>query len=110
MPKKSFREDPATLAYISNAAEPDQEETEEPKKPARGTKPLVRRTDGGSASQAGLPADYTRTTFIISVQNKQNIEDLAYTNRESIKDTLEGILNGYFEEYGKSHKLLHKKR
>lgn len=111
--KKSFKADVATAAFISAPQEAAEPKAKTERKPAgRKAKPCVlHKTDGASWSQSGLTADYTRASFIISVKNKQAIEDLAYTNRESIKETLDTIITAYFKTYEKSgNEIIHKKR
>lgn len=112
MAKKSFKTDLATEAFISKPQEPDLNEPKKPKQAGRKIKATVlHKTDGASWSQSGLTKDYTRASFIISVKNKQAIEDLAYTNRESIKDTLDEIITAYFADYEKAgREIIHKKR
>jgi hypothetical protein len=105
MPKKKSFTDP-TLSYLSEPEE--KEEAEKVQKIAPRKSKALRRIDGASATQAGLTPDYTRASMVISVKNKQAIDDIAYTNRDSIKDTLESLLGPAVDKYLASHKVLHK--
>ncbi len=108
MPKKSFiyEEDDPAASFIST-------DTQEAPKRGKGrarNNDLIRIIDGGSSSQNGLTAEWTRASFIMRLENKHDLEDIAYTNRETITKTLDDALTAYFSEYKKSHKLVHKKR
>jgi hypothetical protein len=49
-------------------------------------------------SKAGLPAGYTRATFIIPEELNEKIKAIAYWDRISIKDVIEDILLQYFKD------------
>lgn len=59
-----------------------------------------------NAAQRGLPRDYTRKTFIINVELLEKLEDYAYTERLSIKDALNDLL----EESLKDKEIIKKKK
>lgn len=52
----------------------------------------------GVSAQEGLTAEYTRTTFIINVALLEWVKDYAYTERISLKDAFNGILQKAREE------------
>lgn len=47
----------------------------------------------GNGAQAGLTADYSRYTMIITVDLLDRIKNIAYTERRNIKDVMEELLN-----------------
>lgn len=79
-------------------------------KKARGGRPrnenIVRE---GGASQ-GLEPDYMRATFIIKKESLQLIKDYAYTERMSIKDALQEMVDYFFDNAYDPNELLHKER
>ena len=46
----------------------------------------------GNSVQEGLTEDYTRATFILKVETLNKLKDYAYTERLSIKDAINNIL------------------
>jgi hypothetical protein len=77
------------------------------KKPAgRPTNPDIIRTPG---TQEGLTADYSRATFILKVSTLANLKDYAYTERLSMKEAINGIIDKYIADYKKKNTLLHKR-
>ena len=57
--------------------------------------------------QKGLTSEWTRASFIIRVEQHEKIKDYAYTERLSIKETMEIILNEFFAD---KHNLLHRRK
>lgn len=49
--------------------------------------------------QAGLTEDYTRATFILSVETLENVKNYAYTERLSMKDAVEKLLKQSIDAY-----------
>lgn len=56
---------------------------------------LIRET----GSQKGLPAELTRQTLIVSVDQIETLKNYAYTQRMKVKD----VVSEAFEEYIKKH-------
>lgn len=56
---------------------------------------LVRET----GSQKGLPAELTRQTFIVSVEQMETLKDYAYTERKRLKE----VVAEAFQEYIDNH-------
>lgn len=47
--------------------------------------------------QDGLPAEWTRASFIMRVETLERLKDMAYTDRIKIKDALDQILTEYLD-------------
>jgi len=47
--------------------------------------------------QDGLPAEWTRASFIMKVETLERLKDMAYTDRIKIKDALDMILTEYLD-------------
>lgn len=56
--------------------------------------------------QAGLTEDYTRATFILSVETLEAVKNYAYTERLSMKDAVEKLLKQSLEAYEKNGGVL----
>lgn len=52
--------------------------------------------------QAGLTEDFTRATFILSVDLLEEVKDYAYTERLSMKDAINKLLSQSLEDYKKN--------
>lgn len=81
--------------------EPTVEETKAateatPKKKGRPLKDEIVRDN---SKQEGLTAEYTRASFILSVENVDFIKDYAYTKRITIKDALDEIIGNFKANY-----------
>ena len=48
-------------------------------------------------AQDGLPAEWTRASFIMRVETLERLKDMAYTDRIKIKDALDMILTEYLD-------------
>ena len=79
-------------------------EDKEKKQSGRPKNPNIVRDN---TAQKGLTSEWTRASFIVSVQNLEKIKDYAYTERLSIKETIETILNEFFAD---KHNLLHRRK
>lgn len=51
-----------------------------------------------TTSQKGLPLGWIRATFIVRQRYLESLKDVAYWERESIKDVLDSILESYFKD------------
>lgn len=61
-------------------------------------------------AQAGLTADYTRATFIVSVELLEDVRNYAYTERLSMKDAVNKLLSDSLSAYKENGgKLLNRK-
>lgn len=49
--------------------------------------------------QAGLTENYTRATFILSVETLEDVKNYAYTERLSMKDAVEKLLKQSIDDY-----------
>lgn len=78
---------------------------EEPKPEKKYGRPqndsLVR---GGS--QDGLPEDTTRATFILKISSVEALNNYAYTERITLKEAINSIIEEYIDNYKKDHTLL----
>ena len=79
-------------------------EDKEKKQSGRPKNPNIVRDN---TAQKGLTSEWTRASFIVSVKNLEKIKDYAYTERLSIKETIETILNEFFAD---KHNLLHRRK
>lgn len=92
MAKKNFLE--------SNPLFTDTAAAEEPTTETRG-KGRPRKNDlvRDNSAQEGLTEDYTRATFILRVDQLNELKDYAYTHRITIKEALETVIAKYMEDY-----------
>lgn len=74
-----------------------------PTKKGRPRKDLVRE----NGVQNGLPADWTRATFLIRCDQLQKLKDYAYTERITLKEALENALDEFLGDINDDD-LLHK--
>lgn len=58
----------------------------------------------------GLPADWTRATFIIQIDQLEMLKDYAYTERITLKEALDQALDRFFEDVDMEKLLPHKQR
>lgn len=63
------------------------------------TKDLIRKSEGGTAAQDGLPAEYTRFTTIGRVDLIHKLKSYAYTKRLPLRRAFDEIMQKFFEEY-----------
>ena len=66
-----------------------------PTETTRGRKKIPPRV---SSVQAGLPDDWTRATFIVRIAYLEKLKDFAYTERISIKETLDVALERFLSD------------
>lgn len=88
------------VGHLNESVQVSKKANKTPGRPKR--KDLVR----DNAAQKGLPTDYTRKTVIINIELLKKLEDYAYTERLSLKDALEELL----EDSLKDKVLIKKKR
>lgn len=84
--------------YISDK-KIDKDPEEEKKGPGR---PKTINREYTKSSQEGLQENWTRATFIVREDLLEKLKDLAYTNRTTIKEEI----NGALEEYLRAEPLL----
>ena len=60
-----------------------------------------------NTAQKGLTKEWTRSTFILRVEQLEKLKDYAYTERLTIKEALENILDEFFAD---KHNLLHRRK
>lgn len=60
---------------------------------------IIRNENGGQSKQEGLTAAYTRFSVIAKVKNVNMLKDYAFTKRVTIRDSLDYILEDFFERY-----------
>ena len=92
--KEKFKVDGSAL--FSNLNQADDVQSEESKKIGRPKNNNLIRESG---SQKGLPAELTRQTLIVSVDQIETLKNYAYTQRMKVKD----VVSEAFEEYIKKH-------
>ena len=51
-----------------------------------------------TTSQKGLPLGWSRATFIVRQSYLEDLKNMAYWERETIKDVLDSILQAYFKD------------
>ncbi len=68
---------------------------EEPKGVGR---PQTIRRDYDKSSQEGLPEEWTRATFILREDLLKKLKDYAYTERKTIKDTVNEMVEEYLKD------------
>lgn len=61
-------------------------------------------------AQAGLTAEYTRATFIMSVSILEELRDYAYTERLSMKDAIDKLLADGLKAYKDNGGVLLKRK
>lgn len=72
----------------------DKDQEEETRGPGR---PKTIDREYTKSSQEGLQENWTRATFIVREDLLEKLKDLAYTNRTTIKDEINGALAEYLE-------------
>lgn len=75
-----------------------QKEQEEPKKEVKVGRPKTIKRKYEKSSQEGLPEEWTRATFIIREDLLEKLKDYAWTERKTLKDTVNLILEEYLED------------
>lgn len=63
------------------------------------TKDLIRKSEGGTAAQDGLPAEYTRFTTIGRVDLIHKLKSYAYTKRIPLRQAFDEVMKQFFAEY-----------
>lgn len=63
------------------------------------TKDLIRKSEGGTAAQDGLPAEYTRFTTIGRVDLIRKLKNYAYTKRIPLRRAFDEVMERFFAEY-----------
>lgn len=61
-----------------------------------------------NAAQDGLPADWTRATFIVKTDKLEILKDYAYTERITLKEALDQALDRFFEDVDTEKLLPHR--
>lgn len=80
----------------------NQEAPAEEKKVGRPRKDTIVR---GNSVQENLPEEWTRATFIVKVDLLEKLKDYAYTDRKSLKDVINEMLEDYLAD---KNNLLHR--
>ena len=74
----------------------------EPDKPKEESKPMGRprtiKRDYDKSSQEGLPEQWTRATFIVREDLLKNLKDYAYTERKTIKEVVNEMIEDYLKD------------
>jgi hypothetical protein len=85
------------LAWINQ--EPEQAEPVKPEKELRQKqgRPRTIYREYEKTSQEGLPDNYTRATFIVREDLLKMLKDYAYTERETLKDTVNKMIAQFLE-------------
>lgn len=60
---------------------------------------VVRNDDGGNSAQEGLNPANTRFSCICKVENVKKVKDYAYTNRITIMQAMNEIIETFFDDY-----------
>ena len=92
---KKMGSDP--LAWITQ--EPEQAEPVKPKKGLRKKqgRPRTIYREYEKSSQEGLQDNFTRATFIVREDLLKKLKDYAYTERETLKDTVNEMIAQYLD-------------
>lgn len=92
--KKKMGSDP--LAWINKEAEQKEEQPlERPRNNMGRPRTIYREYE--KSSQEGLPDQWTRATFIVREDLLKKLKDCAYTERRSLKDMVNEMLDQYLE-------------
>lgn len=70
---------------------------EEEEKPKVG-RPQTLKREYTKSSQEGLPEQWTRATFIVREDLLKKLKDYAYTERKTIKDVINEIVEDYLKD------------
>ena len=89
---------PEAVGTLSEQAEREPTEKKRKKGPARKAD-VVRNEDGGNSAQEGLNPANTRFSCICKVDNVKRVKDYAYTNRITIKQAMDEIIESFFDKY-----------
>lgn len=84
------------------AQDPAPEERERKKKKKGGAARIpnrIRNENGGNSTQEGLAPENTRFSCICKVENVKRVKDYAYTNRITIMQAMNEIIESFFEDY-----------
>lgn len=99
--KEKFKIDGSAL--FSNINQSDDTQTEISQKIGRPKKDSLIRESG---AQKGLPANLTRQTLIVNVDQIETIKNYAYTQRMKVKDVVAAALSEYIDKHVDPDKLL----
>lgn len=72
--------------------------------------PKPRKTREGKRPSADLTERWTRATFVIREQYNDDLRDLAWYKRVTIKELLDEALNAYLQKYEVELKAAHRER
>ena len=86
------------LPHWPRAKEPARQPRRRKTGPARKAD-VVRNEDGGNSAQEGLNPANTRFSCICKVDNVKKVKDYAYTNRITIKQAMDEIIESFFDKY-----------
>ena len=89
---------PAAVGSLSGQEEREPTERKRKKGPARKAD-VVRNDDGGNSAQEGLNPANTRFSCICKVENVKKVKDYAYTNRITIMQAMNEIIEAFFDDY-----------
>ena len=96
--KYNLENNPLFSQSIQPVADPEPQEAEQEAGPRKRGRPMKADIVRGVSIQEGLTADYTRATFIIRVDLLNRLKDYVYTERISMKDALNRILEDALNE------------
>lgn len=91
--KEKFNIDGSALFGSMSQAEVREAVTKKPGRPKNDA--LVRET----GAQKGLPAEFTRQTLIVSVDQIETLKNYAYTERKKLKDVVAQAFKEYIENH-----------
>lgn len=97
MASKSKNFDLGKTALIKTAAELEETRKGQPGRPKNDK--IIRNEEGGNSSQEGLPPEYTRFSAIVKVDNINALRDYAYTNRISIREAIDEMIEAFIDAY-----------
>ena len=98
MAKKYNLENNPLFSQSIQPADPDPKEAEPEAGPRKRGRPMKADIVHGVSTQEGLTAEYTRATFIIRVDLLNRLKDYVYTERISMKDAMNKILEDALNE------------
>ena len=70
---------------------------------------IVRNESGGNSSQEGLSEEVRRFSLVCKKSSVEALKDYAYTERKSIKQAFDDIIDDYIRRYKKNNQLLDRK-
>lgn len=95
MSNKKLGRDP--LAWINNQEQEEDRSLDTSLRKNAAGRPQTLKRDYEKSSQEGLPENWTRATFIVREDLLEKMKDLAYTDRRTLKEIINEMMEQYLE-------------